>query len=67
MTPASCRLPPVIAGWKTGFTASRCMTGGALGVARFKWSRDNGSIVSVVRDIAVSGTQTTLTRQPHRP
>lgn len=34
---------------------------GALGTARFKWSRDNGSIVSAVRDIAVSGTQTTLT------
>ena len=34
--------------------------GGALGTARFKWSRDNGSIVSAVRDITVSGTQTTL-------
>src|SRR4051812_8543263 len=35
--------------------------GGALGTARFKWSRDNGSIVSAVRGIAVSGAQTTLT------
>lgn len=35
--------------------------GGPLGTARFKWSRDNGAIVSTVRDIAVSGTQTTLT------
>ena len=35
--------------------------GGALGTARFKWSRDNGSIVSAVSDIAVSGGQTTLT------
>lgn len=35
--------------------------GGPLGTARFQWSRDNGSIVSAVRDIAVSGTQTTLT------
>jgi hypothetical protein len=35
-------------------------TGGTLGTARFKWSRDNGSIVSVVRDIGVSGGQTTL-------
>lgn len=34
---------------------------GPLGTARFKWSRDNGSIVSAVREIAVSGTQTTLT------
>lgn len=34
---------------------------GALGAARFKWSRDNGSIVSAVSDIAVSGAQTTLT------
>lgn len=35
--------------------------GGALGTARFKWSRDNGSIVSVVSAIAVAGGQTTLT------
>lgn len=35
--------------------------GGPLGAARFKWSRDNGTIVSAVRAIAVSGAQTTLT------
>lgn len=35
--------------------------GGALGAARFKWSRDNGSIVSAVTAIAVAGAQTTLT------
>lgn len=35
--------------------------GGPLGTARFKWSRDNGSIVSGVSAIAVAGGQTTLT------
>jgi hypothetical protein len=35
--------------------------GGPLGTARFKWSRDNGSIVSPVTAMAVSGAQTTLT------
>jgi hypothetical protein len=35
--------------------------GGALGTARFKWSRDNGSIVSAVSDMAVAGGETTLT------
>jgi len=34
--------------------------GGALGTARFKWSRDNGSIVSAVAAISVAGGQTTL-------
>ncbi|MDB5717685.1 MAG: uncharacterized protein JWM38_1112 [Sphingomonas bacterium] len=33
---------------------------GPLGTAAFKWSRDNGSIVSTVRAITVSGTETTL-------
>lgn len=36
-------------------------TGGGLNAARFKWSRDNASIVSRVDAIAVSGTQTVLT------
>jgi hypothetical protein len=36
-------------------------TPGDAATARFKWSRDNGSIVSTVGGIAVSGTQTTLT------
>ena len=34
---------------------------GALGTARFKWSRDNASIVSRVDDLTASGTQTQLT------
>jgi len=34
--------------------------GGALGTARFKWSRDNGSVVSAVSTISVAGGQTTL-------
>lgn len=34
---------------------------GPLGTAKFKWSRDNGSIVSPVEAVAVSGTQTVLT------
>ncbi|MCI0347567.1 MAG: DUF6519 domain-containing protein, partial [Chloroflexi bacterium] len=34
---------------------------GPLGTARFKWSRDNGSIVSSVTGIAVAGAETTLT------
>lgn len=36
-------------------------TPGPIGTAKFKWSRDNGSIVSKVEAITVSGTQTTLT------
>ncbi len=59
--PASCRRPRAIAGWRTGSIASRSIRAAPLGAARFKWSRDNGSIVSAVRDIAVSGAQTTLT------
>jgi hypothetical protein len=57
-----CLLPPV-AGYRG--LENRLYrietTGGALGTARFKWSRDNGSIVSAVTDIAVSGGETTLT------
>ena len=60
MIHAFCRRLPAIAAWRTGFTASK-FTGGPLATARFKWSRDNGSIVSVVRGIAVGGAQTTLT------
>lgn len=36
-------------------------TPGALGTARFKWSRDNASIVSRVDGLAVSGSHTVLT------
>lgn len=35
--------------------------GGPLGTARFKWSRDNGSIVSPVRQMADGGGRTVLT------
>lgn len=58
-----CILPPASGyrGLENRLYRVEVHTGGALGTARFKWSRDNGSIVSVVRDIAVSGTQTTLT------
>jgi hypothetical protein len=57
-----CILPPASGyrGLENRLYRIEVHTGGALGVARFKWSRDNGSIVSVVRDIAVSGGQTTL-------
>ena len=58
-----CILPPVSGyrGLENRLYRIEIHDGGALGTARFKWSRDNGSIVSVVRDIAVSGAQTTLT------
>ena len=58
-----CILPPASGyrGLENRLYRVEIHNGGALGTARFKWSRDNGSIVSAVRDIAVSGTQTTLT------
>jgi Family of unknown function (DUF6519)/Right handed beta helix region len=57
-----CILPPASGyrGLENRLYRVEIHTGGPLGTARFKWSRDNGSIVSVVRDIAVSGTKTTL-------
>jgi hypothetical protein len=57
-----CILPPASGyrGLENRLYRIEIHSGGALGTARFKWSRDNGSIVSAVRDIAVSGTQTTL-------
>jgi hypothetical protein len=57
-----CILPPASGyrGLENRLYRVEVHSGGALGTARFKWSRDNGSIVSVVRDITVSGTQTTL-------
>ncbi len=36
-------------------------TPGDLATARFKWSRDNASVVSAVEEIATSGAQTALT------
>jgi hypothetical protein len=58
-----CILPPVAGyrGLENRLYRIEIHNGGALGTARFKWSRDNGSIVSAVSDIAVSGGQTTLT------
>lgn len=58
-----CILPPVSGyrGLENRLYRIEIQTGGPLGTAKFKWSRDNGSIVSAVRDIAVSGAQTTLT------
>ena len=59
-THAFCRRSPAIAGSKTGSIGSKSTPAGRS-AARFKWSRDNGSIVSAVGDIAVAGGQTTLT------
>ena len=58
-----CILPPVAGyrGLENRLYRIEIHTGGPLGTARFKWSRDNGSIVSAVGDIAVAGGQTTLT------
>ncbi|RXF74118.1 DUF6519 domain-containing protein [Hansschlegelia zhihuaiae] len=58
-----CILPPKAGyrGLENRLYRVEIHSGGALGVARFKWSRDNGSIVSVVRGVAVAGAQTTLT------
>ncbi|MGH6840905.1 MAG: DUF6519 domain-containing protein, partial [Methylocella sp.] len=58
-----CILPPASGyrGIENRLYRIEIHNGGPLGTARFKWSRDNGTIVSAVREIAVSGTQTTLT------
>ncbi|MGQ0445495.1 MAG: DUF6519 domain-containing protein [Beijerinckiaceae bacterium] len=58
-----CILPPASGyrGIENRLYRIEVHNGGPLGTARFKWSRDNGTIVSAVRDIAVSGTQTVLT------
>ncbi|MGB3866327.1 MAG: DUF6519 domain-containing protein [Xanthobacteraceae bacterium] len=57
-----CILPPAggYRGLENRLYRIEVHEGGPLGTASFKWSRDNGSIVSVVRAIAVSGAQTTL-------
>jgi Family of unknown function (DUF6519) len=59
----ACILPPVAGyrGLENRLYRIEVHNGGPLGTARFKWSRDNGSVVSVVSDIAVAGGQTTLT------
>ncbi|BCH26312.1 DUF6519 domain-containing protein [Mesorhizobium sp. L-8-3] len=57
-----CILPPASGyrGLENRLYRIEIHAGGPLGTAAFKWSRDNGTIVSSVRSIAVSGTQTTL-------
>ena len=58
-----CILPPVAGyrGLENRLYRMEVQAGGALGTARFKWSRDNGSIVSTVGALTVTGGQTTLT------
>ena len=58
-----CILPPLAGyrGLENRLYRVEVHDGGPLGTARFRWSRDNGSIVSVVTDLQVSGGQTTLT------
>jgi hypothetical protein len=58
-----CLLPPISGyrGIENRLYRVEVHKGGKLGAALFKWSRDNGSIVSPVTDIAVGGGKTTLT------
>lgn len=58
-----CILPPIAGyrGLENRLYRVEVHVPGPLGTARFKWSRDNGSIVSAVTAIGVSGGQTTLT------
>lgn len=58
-----CILPPNAGyrGIENRLYRVEVQTGGALGTALFKWSRDNGSIVSRVSAIAVAGGQSRLT------
>ena len=58
-----CVLPPAdgYRGLENRLYRIEIHDGGALGTARFKWSRDNGSIVSPVRQMANEGGQTVLT------
>lgn len=60
-----CILPPIqgYRGLENRLYRIEIHVGGPLGTARFKWSRDNGSLVAPVSEIAVSGAQTTLTVQ----
>ena len=57
-----CILPPASGyrGLENRLYRVEIHQGGTTATARFKWSRDNGAIVSVVRSIAVGGGQTTL-------
>ena len=58
-----CILPPIAGyrGLENRLYRVEIHDGGPLGTARFKWSRDNGSLVAAVTAIAVSGAETTLT------
>ena len=60
-----CILPPIqgYRGLENRLYRVEIHDGGPLGTARFKWSRDNGSLVAPVGDLVVSGAQTTLTVQ----
>ncbi len=57
-----CILPPVSGyrGLENRYYRVEVHDPGALGTARFKWSRDNGSIVSPVSAITPGGGQTVL-------
>ena len=57
-----CILPPVsgFRGLENRLYRVEVHEGGPLGTARFKWSRDNGSIVSPVTAITPGGGQTVL-------
>ena len=58
-----CILPPIAGyrGLENRLYRLEVHDGGALGVARFKWSRDHASIVSAVSAMAVAGVETRLT------
>ncbi|MFQ3596443.1 MAG: DUF6519 domain-containing protein, partial [Sphingomonadaceae bacterium] len=55
-----CIVPPVAGyrGIENRLYRVEVQVGGPIGTARFKWSRDNGSIVSRVTALAVAGGQT---------
>lgn len=57
-----CILPPNAGyrGIENRLYRVEIQVGGGMGAARFKWSRDNGSIVSRVTSIAVAGGQTSV-------
>ncbi len=57
-----CILPPLAGyrGLENRLYRVEIQNGGGMGTARFKWSRDNGSIVSAVSGIVVAGGQTQL-------
>lgn len=58
-----CVLPPAAGyrGIENRLYRIEVQVGGALGAAKFKWSRDNGSIVSRVSALAVAGGETRVT------